>query len=492
VPSASATTRTVEELTAIIDSVPTAVIMVDARGTIVLVNAQAERLFGYMRAELMGELVDILVPSRLREAHPTLRQSFATEPRARPMGAGRDLFGTRKDGSEFPIEIGLSPIVTPEGRYVVSAIVDISERKRLEERFRATVESAPTAILMMDRFGTIVLVNAELERLFGYARDELIRQKVEVLLPERFRATHPALRGGYLAKPESRRMGAGRELFGLRKDGTEFPVEIGLNPVSMDEGMFVLSAILDISEREQTKKLVLAVDALARSNIELQRFAYVASHDLQTPMRSIASFVQLIGSTYADKLDQQGQDWILRTTVAIKYLQAMVRDLLTYSRIDSQAIRFEPIPMRDVLDAATLLLDAAIREAGAEVIIGNMPIVMGDRSQLVQLLHNLVGNGIKYRGARTPKISVSADRVDINWVFVVRDNGIGVDSRHYERIFEVFQRLHDQSEYPGTGIGLALCRRVVNAHGGKIWLESQVGLGSNFYFSIPADKGDAT
>ena len=121
-----------------------------------------------------------------------------------------------------------------------------------------------------------------------------------------------------------------------------------------------------------------------------------------------------------------------------------------------------------------------------------MPIVMGDRSQLVQLLHNLVGNGIKYRGARTPKISVSADRVDINWVFVVRDNGIGVDSRHYERIFEVFQRLHDQSEYPGTGIGLAICRRVVNAHGGKIWLESQVGLGSNFYFSIPADKGDAT
>ena len=481
----AASTRTIAQLTAIIDLVPTAIVMVDGQGKIALTNAQAGHLFGYTSAELNGEMVDILVPHRFRAGHPELRAGFINNPKARPMGAGRDLFGLRKDGSEFPIEIGLNPVATEEGLFVVSAIVDISERKRLEGRFRATVESAPTAMLMIDEAGSIVLVNTETERLFGYGREELLRQKVEVLIPERLRSGHPGLRTQYFASPEARRMGAGRDLFGLRKDGSEFPIEIGLNPVRTDEGLFVLSAIVDISERKrQAEALRHANEALERSNIELQRFAFVASHDLQTPMRSIASFVELLQSTYADKLDAQANDWIRRTNQSIKHLQIIVRDLLEYSRVDSQAHPFHLVSVREVFDNAVSLLDASVRESRAEVTCGELPTVMGEHSQLVQLMLNLIGNGLKYRGKEPPQIHVSAERKSNGWTIAVRDNGIGIAPKHHEKIFEIFQRLHDQQEYPGTGIGLAVCRRVVHRHGGKIWVESEFGRGSVFYFTI--------
>jgi len=480
--------RTVAQLTAIIDSVPTAVIMTDRSGAIVLANLQAQRLFGYSGAELLGQTIDMLVPRRFQAGHRELSARYTEDPRARSMGKGRDLVGLHKDGTEILIEIGLNPVATDEGVFVVSAIVDLSERKRLEARFRATVESAPIAILMTDQAGAIVLVNAELERLFGYDRGELLQQKVEVLVPARLHSAHPRLRNQYLEAPQARRMGAGSDLFGRRKDGSEFPVEIGLNPVRTDEGLFVLAAVADISEREQTKALRRAVEALERSNIELQRFAYVASHDLQTPMRSVASFAELLQTEYADKLDARAQDWLRRTADSARQLQMLVRDLLEYARVDSPAHRFERVPVREVFDHAVLLLDASVREAGAEVSCGELPTVMGARSQLVELLRNLIGNGLKYRGADAPRIRVCAERKGNEWTFAVSDNGIGIAPRHRERIFEMFQRLHDQGEFPGTGIGLAVCRRVVQQHGGRIWVESEPGKGSVFYFTIPEEK----
>jgi PAS domain S-box-containing protein len=478
--------RSLAQLTAIIDSVPTAIIMVDEHGKIDLVNAQAERLFGYTADELHGEMIDTLVPSRFRSGHPELRAGFIKDPGARQMGAGRDLFGLHKDGTEFPVEICLNPIRTEEGLFVVSAIVDIAERKRLEARFRATVESAPTAIVMIDEAGTIVLVNAEVERLFGYEREELLRQKVEVLIPDRFRSKHPGLRSQYFASPEARRMGAGRDLPGLRKDGSEFSIEIGLSPVRTEEGLFVLAAVVDVSERlRQAEALRHANEALERSNIELQRFAYVASHDLQTPMRSIASFVGLLQSTYADRFDAQANDWICRTVQSVRDLQTLVQDLLAYSRVDAQAHPFQPVSLREVIDHAVSLLDASVRESGAEITCGELPDVLGERTQLVQLLLNLIGNAIKYRGKEPLSIHISAEKKGNEWIFAVRDNGIGIAPKHHQRIFEIFQRLHDAKEYPGTGIGLAVCRRVVHRHGGRIWVESESGRGSVFYFTIP-------
>ena len=347
------------------------------------------------------------------------------------------------------------------------------------------IDSVPIAIIMADQEGRIVLVNAPAERLFGYTSAELRNEMVDILVPYRFRAGHPELRAGFTKDPRARPMGAGRDLFGLRKDGGEFPIEIGLSPITTEEGLLVVSAIVDISERQkQAEALRHANEALERSNIELQRFAFIASHDLQTPMRSIASFVQLLQSTYASTLDTQANDWISRTEQSIKHLQTLVQDLLEYSRVDSEAHPFQPVSVREVFDRAILLLDTSMRESRAEVTCGELPTVMGERSQLAQLMLNLIGNGLKYCGKDPPRIHVSAKRKGSEWMIVVRDNGIGIAPKHHERIFEIFQRLHDQQEYPGTGIGLAVCRRVVHRHGGKIWVESEFGQGSTFCFTI--------
>ena len=246
--------RLEERFRQVVESAPNAMVMISSAGKIEMVNAQAERVFGYARKELLGQPIEMLVPVRFRENHPNLRGSFFGKPVSRPMGAGRDLYGLKKDGSEFPIEIGLNPIETDEGPMVLSAIVDITSRKRLEERFRQVVESAPNAMVMISSAGKIEMVNAQAERVFGYARKELLGQPIEMLVPVRFRENHPNLRGSFFGKPVSRPMGAGRDLYGLKKDGSEFPIEIGLNPIETDEGPMVLSAIVDITSRKRLEE----------------------------------------------------------------------------------------------------------------------------------------------------------------------------------------------------------------------------------------------
>jgi PAS domain S-box-containing protein len=243
--------QTEERFRALLEAVPTALIMVNSRGRIVLVNAQTERLFGYPRRELLSQSIEMLVPQRLRGGHNRLRDSFTAAPSARAMGAGRDLYAQRRDGTEFPVEIGLNPLDTAEGPVVLAAIIDLTERKRSAERFRLVVEAAPNAMIMASREGRITLVNAQTEKLFGYSRDELVGQPLEMLVPQRARALHPSLREGYYHEPKTRSMGVGRDLYGLTRDGREVPIEIGLNPIETPEGLFVLASIIDITERKR-------------------------------------------------------------------------------------------------------------------------------------------------------------------------------------------------------------------------------------------------
>jgi PAS domain S-box-containing protein len=239
---------------ALVEAAPAAMVIVNRSGLIELVNAQAERMFGALRIDLIGQPVEVLLPARFRADHPASRHNFFAYPKARAMGAGRDLYARRHDGSEFPVEIGLNPIETAEGPMVLAAIVDITERKRLENRFQQVVESVPSGIVMVNRSGLIELVNAQAERMFGALRADLIGQPVEVLLPERFRADHPASRHNFFAHPKTRAMGAGRDLYARRRDGSEFPVEIGLNPIETTEGPMVLAAIVDITERKHAEQ----------------------------------------------------------------------------------------------------------------------------------------------------------------------------------------------------------------------------------------------
>ncbi|HCW06065.1 MAG TPA: hypothetical protein DGG95_01725, partial [Cytophagales bacterium] len=257
---------------AIVESTPNAIVLVNKEGKIAYINNQTERLFGYARAELIGQLVEVLIPERYHHNHPEFRNMFFTTPTVRAMGAGRELFAIRKNMTEFQIEIGLNPVITVDGTLVLASIIDISERKKAEERFRLVVEAAPNAMILVNKEGVITLVNNQTEKLFGFERKELIGNKIETLIPEKFHGHHPDHRNLFFTTPSVRSMGAGRDLFASRKDGSEIQVEVGLNPIETPEGQMVLASVIDITERKMQESIIKNQVKLEAKNVELEQF----------------------------------------------------------------------------------------------------------------------------------------------------------------------------------------------------------------------------
>lgn len=472
----------------IVESTPNAIVLVNKEGKIAYLNSQTEDLFGYTRSELIGQTVELLMPARYREGHPDFRTMFFMQPSVRAMGAGRELFAIKKDGTEFPIEIGLNPVVTIEGTMVLASIIDITERKRAAERFRLVVESAPNAMVLVNRSGMITLINHQVEVYFGYRRAELIGRPLEILIPDRYAEQHPLHRHQFFVDPQTRAMGAGRDLYAKRKDGSEFPVEIGLNPIAFDDGVMVLASIIDITERKASEQLIRTqVYELEQKNKELEQFAYIASHDLQEPLRTVTNYIGLLEEDYAPQLDASARRVLNTIRGASTRMRVLIQALLAFSKLGRNTV-VTSFASGELLDQVIEDVRAGLVETSAEITRAQLPTIRGYETEFRQLLQNLIANAIKFRRPeKPPNIEIGARRVTGAWEFFVRDNGIGIEPKYHEKIFHIFQRLHSDGAYEGFGIGLANCKKIVDLHRGKIWVASDGSCGTTVYFTI-ADR----
>jgi PAS domain S-box-containing protein len=373
---------------------------------------------------------------------------------------------------------------------------NIREIEQTQQKFKGLLESAPDAIVIVGEEGIIQLVNNKCELIFGYKKNELIGYNVELLLPERFRSAPDEQRKVFYDFPGVRSTEVGLELLGRRKNGDEFPVEISLSPLNTEEGLLVTAAIRDISEKKRLEKEIREANVtlekkvkqrtaeLEIKNKELEQFAYVASHDMQEPLRTTSSFVELLRKQYHGKIDDNANRYIDYVVQASDRMKTLIKDLLDYSRIGREK-QFEPVDCNIAFDEVMADLAKVIKENKAVIRAGKLPVVNAFPTELKLLFQNLISNSIKFqKPGIAPHIDISTTKENGHWHFQFRDNGIGIEKQYQQRIFIIFQRLHNRSVYEGSGIGLAHCKKIVELHGGTIWVESEAGKGSIFHFTI--------
>ena len=362
-----------------------------------------------------------------------------------------------------------------------------AERSKVETRFRNLLEAAPDAMIMADGHGRIQLLNAAAERTFGYPRESLLQRPIQDLVPHGLHVQDVDSRAEFEQSRATPPTGADREQMAVHQNGSTFPVEVNLSPLDTQDGFLVIAAIRDISDRKDTEQALRTYrHELERSNAELQQFAYVASHDLQEPLRMVSSYTQLLARRYQGKLDEDADEFISYAVDGASRMQRLINDLLSYSRLGSKEIQLEDIDMGEVVQKALESLRHTIESTGAEITYENLPRVQADGKQMQQLLQNLISNALKFRSVDAPRIRIEAQCKASHWLFHIRDNGIGIEPKYFGRLFVIFQRLHGQGQYSGTGIGLALCKKIVERHDGRIWVESEPPTsGSTFFFTIP-------
>ena len=461
---------------------------VDAKGVYTYASPKIKDLLGYEAAELLGKTPFDLMPEEEAEK---IRKIFNEKVFNKEQIYGLENVNRHKDGHLVVLETNGIPILDQKGKLIGYRGIDrdITERKKAEEAlkkseelYRTFINSTTDIVFVKDEQLRNIIVNKGFLESLGVDEEKVIGKTDFELLPEpvaeRCKQTDvQALESGNVVISEEQ---TGEKVFETRK----FRVKLG------DNKFGVGGYIRDITERKRAEvELKKMTDELARSNADLKQFAFAASHDLQEPLNVIAGYVKLLACRYKGKLDTDANDFIDYIVDGVKRMQVLIKDLLAYSQVGTKGKDFKPANCSLVVGLAIANLQRAIEESGAVVTYDDFPTIMADFSQLSRLFQNLIGNAIKFRSEEIPKVHVSAELKGNEWVFSVQDNGIGMDTKNAERIFVIFQRLHTREEYPGTGMGLAICKKIVERHGGRIWVESKLGNGSTFYFTIPLSEG---
>jgi PAS domain S-box-containing protein len=484
----------------LLEATPDAIVGVDDEGKIVLVNSQTEALFGYTREDLLGEEVGMLVPDRFRDLLPNHVEGYLVEPRTRPTGAKLELYGRRQDGSEFPAEILLSAIEADEGLLVTAAIRDVTERRAAEKKFEQFLEFAPDAIVGVMPTGEIVLVNQQAETLFGYTRDELIGKLVESLVPERFREVHPGHRNDYFHEPRTRPMGAGVELYAMRKDGSEFPAEISLSSIDTEEGTLATVAVRDVSDRAEGERERALLEQLHQAQ-RLESVGQLAggiAHDFNNILGVIMNYAEFVADE--QEPDSQALHDVQEIRCAAERAAALTRQLLIFSR--REVVKPEVLDLRQVVSGLENLLHRALGErVEMETLFDeDLMAIEADPGQIEQVLVNLAVNA---RDAMPDggRLLIEAGNAELDEEYVcmhpetepgdyvrlkVSDTGVGMDEKTIQRACEPFFTTKGKAE--GTGLGLATVYGIVTGAGGRIDIYSEPEMGTTVKIHLPASS----
>ncbi|MBM3933479.1 MAG: PAS domain S-box protein [SAR202 cluster bacterium] len=474
------------------DLLPDLLVTVDVGGRITETNKAAERISGYSIAELMSRRLQDLFAESERAALFIQQAASGTDV------ASYELEFVTKAGKRIPVSFTAVSLVEPEGgiRGVLGIIRDITDQRLAQEtlryseaRLRAAMDNMADGVIIIDSSGIMNSFNLAAEEIFGYEAAEVVGQNLKMLMPEPYHSNYDAYIANYLKTGERKMIGIGREVIGRRKNGSTFPLELAVGEIYVGNEHMFIGVVRDITERrKEQEELARQAEALRRSNEQLEQFAYVASHDLQEPLRIVTVYTKLLAERYKGRLDSDADEFIQFAVGGVDHMRNLINDLLLYSRVISQDRSLKATPCQTAVEQAMANLQMAIEESAAQITFDPLPVINGNPTQLVQLFQNLFSNAIKFRGQEKPRIHISVRKSLNEWTSIVKDNGIGIAPEYHNRIFQIFQRLHGKTEYPGMGIGLAICKQIVERMGGRIWLESEMGKGAAFMFTVPVDE----